>query len=240
MSKKSESRNIYKKNSDVAVIVPVYNEGSIIKTTILELEQCFNYIICVNDGSKDNTLSELRKTNCIIVNHRLNLGQGASIQSGIEYALLNSNKKYFITFDGDGQHVVDEAVSMLKHLQNNRLDIVLGSRFLHKKTNVPFYKTIILKIALLLSNKVIGLKLSDTHNGLRVFNRHVAETINLEVSGMAHATEIIYKIRDNVYNYSEFPTTINYTDYSVKKGQPIMNSINIVFDILMNRFSRKK
>jgi hypothetical protein len=174
------------------------------------------------------------------VNHRLNLGQGASIQSGIEYALLNSNKKYFITFDGDGQHVVDEAVSMLKHLQNNRLDIVLGSRFLHKKTNVPFYKTIILKIAILLSNKVIGLKLSDTHNGLRVFNRHVAETINLEVSRMAHATEIIYKIRDNAYNYSEFPTTINYTDYSVKKGQPIMNSINIVFDILMNRFSRKK
>lgn len=99
-------------------------------------------------------------------------------------------------------------------------------------------KRIILKMAIKFSNMTSGLKLTDTHNGLRVFNRTVAESMQITVPDMAHASEILEIIADKKYRYIEIPVTIEYTEYSQSKGQSIINAINIGFDTLLRKVSK--
>ena len=74
------------------------------------------------------------------------------------------------------------------------------------------------------------LGLTDAHNGLRVFDKTVAENLNLTMSGMSHASEFIALIDENHWRVAEEPVEILYTDYSLSKGQPLLNGVNIVFD----------
>jgi glycosyltransferase involved in cell wall biosynthesis len=225
-------------NKDTYVVIPVYNEATVIKGVLSKVLTSFSNVVCVDDGSRDGSSKAIKMTDAILVKHPINLGQGAAIQTGIEYALKDPNAKYFITFDADGQHSVADAERMLSYIRDNEVDIVLGSRFLGE-SNVAGLKKQVLKLAIKFSNYTTGLKLTDAHNGLRVFNRHVAENLNITMPDMAHASEITHRIVEKNFKYVELPVTIIYTDYSRAKGQSIMNAINISFDLLAHRINKK-
>ena len=127
---------------------------------------------------------------------------------------------------------------MIRTIKRDKTDFVLGSRFLGKEAvNMPKMKRIILKMAIRFSNITSGVKLTDTHNGLRVFNRKVANSIQITLPDMAHASEILEIIYRNKYTYTEVPVVIEYTDYSRGKGQSIINAVNIAFDTLLRKVS---
>lgn len=224
---------------DTYIIIPVYNEELVVRDMINDVLKCFQNVICVDDGSSDNSVSEIAKTDAELVKHPINLGQGAALQTGIEYALKYKNAKYFVTFDADGQHKLEDVENMLGYIQTHDVDVVLGSRFLGKAENIGLLKKIVLKAAVKFSNLTTGIHLTDAHNGLRVFNRHFAENVNITLPDMAHASEIIHEIKEKEFKYKELPVTIRYTDYTKSKGQSIMNAINITFDLLMRRISKK-
>jgi hypothetical protein len=94
----------------------------------------------------------------------------------------------------------------------------------------PPLKRFILRTAALLSPSSRRLGLTDAHNGLRVFGRTVADHLNLTMSGMSHASEFIKLADENHWRVVEQPVEILYTDYSLSKGQPLLNGVNIVFD----------
>jgi glycosyltransferase involved in cell wall biosynthesis len=185
----------------------------------------------------DNTRSEAEKTDAIVISHVINLGQGAAIQTGIDYA-LTLPVDYFCTFDADGQHSIDDVLAMLDVIKKEGVDIILGSRFKGRVENISRLKRIVLKCAIWFSNITSGLKLSDAHNGLRVFNRHVAKTIDLQETGYQHASEFTEKIARNNYTYLEVPNTIIYTSYSKAKGQSMLNAVNIGVDILIGKIAK--
>lgn len=223
-----------KKYPEVAVIIPVYNEGGFIAGLVHELLPLFGTVICIDDGSGDNSLAELRKTDADVLSHLANIGQGGALETGIQYALKNQAIKYFLTFDADGQHGVDDAELMIKEMRTDAYDIILGSRFL-KKNAIPPAKKVTLKLASVFTNLTTGLHLTDTHNGLRIFNRAFAEKVDLNNFGMAHSSEFLDLIKRYGFRFKEVPVTIVYTDYSRSKGQPLVNSVNILFDILFNK-----
>ena len=103
---------------------------------------------------------------------------------------------------------------------------------------MPKIKHFILKLAIRFSNATSGVKLTDTHNGLRVFNKHVADTIQITIPDMAHASEILEIVKKNKYSYTEIPVTIEYSDYSRSKGQSVIKAINIAFDTLLRKVSK--
>lgn len=220
-------------NSDVAVVIPAYNESKQIVSTIQQLKPNFNKIIVVDDGSSDRLSTVLSSLNVVCLRHAVNLGQGAALQTGITYALLNQEIKYILTFDADGQHSVDYALKLMNEIKNKNLDIILGSRFLEKSNqiSVPQKKKLVLKLGILFTRFDTGLKVTDTHNGLRIFNRIFAESLNIKHAGMAHASEILSHIKENDFTWSECPVKILYTDYSNRKGQSVFNAINIVTEI---------
>ena len=222
---------------NVAIIMPVYNEGKVIRGVLQNTLKHYKYVICVNDGSGDNSSEEIEKTDAYLVEHPINMGQGAALQTGIEFA-RQFPVEYFVTFDADGQHRLEDVKSMLGEIKSGNYDIILGSRFLGEAINMTRSKYIILKLAIWFSNATTGLKLTDTHNGLRVFNRRVAQEMQITMSDMTHASEILEIIADKQYRYKEIPVTIEYTDYSKGKGQSAINAINIGFDTLLRKIGR--
>ncbi len=223
---------------DVAFVVPVYNEAEVIGSVIAGILESCPHVVCVNDGSSDASADAILDAGAFLVNHPINMGQGAALQTGIEFARLLPGVTRFVTFDADGQHRVEDAVRMLRVLETTDVDIVLGSRFLGEAVGASRFKRVLLKAAVRFSNLTSGIRLTDAHNGLRVFNRHVADTLRITAPDMTHASEIIELIAHNKYRFVEVAVTIDYSDYSVAKGQPAVNAVNIAVDTLLRKVSR--
>jgi glycosyltransferase involved in cell wall biosynthesis len=219
-----------------AVIIPAYNEGKIIKQVIGDIRSAFPHVIVVDDGSADTTAAMAQQAGATVLRHCVNVGQGGALETGIRFA-HGRGFEYFATMDADGQHQVSDALAMLARLHQRRaeLDIVLGSRFLSARSEIGRRKRVLLWGATLLSRQLHGLALTDTHNGLRVFGRKVAERMRFSHVDMAHASDVYDIIRKYEFRFEELPVVIRYTDYSRAKGQPMLNAINILVDFLFNR-----
>jgi len=224
---------------DVAFVVPVYNEASVIGDVIAEVLEVTPNVVCVNDGSRDASAAEIVKAGGFLVDHPINMGQGAALQTGIEFARSLPGVNRFVTFDADGQHLVADAVRMIELLDAGDVDIVLGSRFLGASVGAGRMKKMLLRAAVVFSNVTSGVRLTDAHNGLRAFNRHVADTIEITAPDMTHASEIVELIARNGYRYREVPVTIHYTEYSRSKGQASVNALNIAVDTLLRKVGRQ-
>lgn len=208
---------------------------------IAGLRSVFDFVVCVDDGSADDTSVKAQHAGAYVVRHPVNLGQGAAIQTGVEFARSQPGARLFATFDADGQHRVADVVRMIERLDTADLDIVIGTRFAAPAATaaVPPLKRLVLRAAVWLSPRSRRLGLSDAHNGLRVFNRRVADRLDITMNGMSHAGEFIALIAENDWRVGEEPVEVLYTDYSKSKGQPLLNGVNIIFDgLLRKRMSR--
>ena len=216
--------------SGIWIIVPAFNEEQVIGDVVAGLRSVFANVVCVDDGSRDGTAEAALRAGAHVVPHPVNLGQGAAIQTGVEYSRRQPGTTLFATFDADGQHRVADVVTMIERISRGDVDIVIGTRFNGAPVRTPPLKRIVLRAAAWLSPSSRRLGLTDAHNGLRVFNRTVADNLNLTMSGMSHAGEFIKLIDENHWRVAEVPVEILYTDYSLAKGQPLLNGVNIVFD----------
>jgi glycosyltransferase involved in cell wall biosynthesis len=215
------------------MVIPLFNEGTVIREVVQGVSQSFANIVCVDDGSSDDSAAEARAGGAVVVSHPINLGAGAAIRTGLDYALQDPGAQYFITFDADGQHQTVDAIDMLQRLESEDLDILVGSRFLDQRTRPGFVKTIVLRTATWFERLSTGIRLTDAHNGLRAMNRHAAEKIEIHQNRMAHATEIVAEIARHELAWAEHPVHILYTDYSRGKGQSVWNSVNILSDLFV-------
>ncbi|MEJ4100610.1 glycosyltransferase family 2 protein [Corynebacterium mastitidis] len=225
-------------NEDTWLIVPCFNEGSVIGDVISQARETFPNIVAVNDGSADNSADAIHRAGAHLVNHPVNLGQGAAIQTGVEYARSQPGAHYFVTFDADGQHQVKDVLSMVDRLRTEPIDIVVGTRFGRPRSEtdqVPWIKRVVLKTVVALSPRTRRLGLTDAHNGLRAFNKKVADQLNLRMNGMSHASEFVALMDELGWHVAEQPVEILYTEYSLSKGQSLFNGVNILADELLAR-----
>lgn len=217
-------------------VVAAYNEGPKIREVVSAALTAGNVVV-VDDGSRDDTGASASDAGAHVLRHMINRGQGAALQTGIDYA-LRRGASHIVTFDADGQHRVEDAVQMISHLDLNELDVVLGSRFRGRALNMPLTRRLVLLAAVVFTNLSTGLRLTDTHNGLRVLSRRAAERIVIRQDRMAHASEILHIIADQKLRYAEVPVTIEYSAYSMRKGQRLGNATRILEDMFMQGLHR--
>jgi glycosyltransferase involved in cell wall biosynthesis len=230
-----QAHNVDQVLRETFVVVPAYNEARVIGDVVRGLLASFPNVVVVNDGSSDATAAVVKALPATVVTHLINLGQGAALQTGITHA-LERGASYVVTFDADGQHRVEDAVAAVRVLSEGGCDVVCGSRFLGTSSNIPPVRKVVLKAAVALANATTGARMTDAHNGLRALSRKAASCLDLSQSGMAHASEIISQLRAHKMVIREVPVQIHYTEYSLAKGQSSLNSINILFDLLIGRF----
>ena len=220
--------------TDAWLVIPLYNEATVVREVISQARETFPYIVVVDDGSKDDSARQAAAAGAIVVRHPVNLGQGAALQTGFSYILEKTNANYVVTFDADGQHSTTDAAAMVAAAREEELAVILGSRFLQGPSPVGRLKRLVLRTAAAVSSRTSGMHLTDAHNGLRVIRRDVLEQLDLKQNRMAHASEIIRKIGATGLPWREFPVHIVYTDYSRSKGQSLWNSVNILVDLLFS------
>jgi glycosyltransferase involved in cell wall biosynthesis len=213
--------------------MPVFNEGQVIGDVVRELRKDFVDVVCVDDGSRDNSAAEAVEAGAVVVRHAVNLGQGAALQTGLAYALRDPEMRWVVTFDADGQHQPQDALAMLERLKADEADVVFGSRFLDNRTEAGVAKRLLLRAAVAYSNLTTHVRLTDAHNGLRAMNRTAAAALDIRQDRMAHASEIVSQVGSARLRWVEHPVHILYTDYSVSKGQSMLNAINIIVDLII-------
>lgn len=221
--------------NNVYIIIPAYNEApEMVQQTISALLNFHYPVILVDDGSAI-PLCPAAHPLLQVLRHRVNLGQGASLQTGID-AALEAGAYYLISFDADGQHDPSAIPVLLKPLLENRADLVFASRFLEEgQHNAGKRRTWLLQMARRINYLFTGVLLSDAHNGLRALNREAAQKIRLKENRMAHATEILIQAKKQQLRLAEVPATVRYTDYSRQKGQSSLNSFRILFDLFLHK-----
>ncbi|WP_217584411.1 glycosyltransferase family 2 protein [Microbacterium sp. GbtcB4] len=218
---------------DTWLVVALYNEAEVIEDVVRSARESFPNIVCVDDGSTDGSATRALAGGAVVVRHPINLGQGAALQTGLQFAMSQPGAEYFVTFDADGQHRVDDAIRMVERLRSEPLDIIIGSRFLDTRTEMAWLKRVVLRTAVFFERLSTGVKLTDAHNGLRALSRTAASRITITQNRMAHASEIIAQVGRTGLRYDEQPVQIVYTDYSRAKGQSLWNSVNILSELFI-------
>ena len=218
------------------IVIPAYNEASSIGQVLASLIKAgYRSIVVVDDGSSDSTFKIASSYKVEVLKHPINRGQGAAIKTGIDFALIKG-ADILVTFDADGQHQVKDIKSMIDPIIQGKADITLGSRFIRKGTNISFLRKIYLKVGAFIIWLMYGVRLTDSHNGLRAMSRKAAEKIEIKCDKMDHASEIIDQLRKKRLRYREIPVDIIYTEYSVKHGQSyITNAFNIFFRMVFKK-----
>lgn len=223
----------------ILVVVPAYNEEAVVGRVVREIIDLGYQVVVIDDGSSDRTSQVAQEAGAVVLRHFINCGQGAAIQTGFDYA-KSFGADIVVTFDADGQYKVEEIDQIIEPLLLDQVDVVLGSRFLKPKSNIPLIKKMVLKGAIIFERIFVGLDLTDAHNGFRAFSRQTLKLIRLKQKQMAHATEIIEEIKRHQLKYLEVPVTVQYTEYSKRKGQSVFNSIKIIYDLLLSRVLGRK
>ncbi|MEM6631010.1 MAG: glycosyltransferase family 2 protein [Bacteroidota bacterium] len=220
--------------SDIFVIVPCFNEHPHVRRTLIALLKTPYQIVLIDDGSSPPIYPLVQDLKFHYLRHEENQGQGASLKTGMNYA-LNKGANLLVHFDADGQHQVTDIELLIAPILQGKTEVTLGSRFLnpHHIQAIPRSRRNLLRMARIFNGLFTGMWLSDAHNGMRAFSRRAAKEIEITKCRMAHATEILGCIKQKGFRYEEVPTHILYPTYARNKGQRAWNSVHILFDLLV-------
>jgi glycosyltransferase involved in cell wall biosynthesis len=221
----------------VWVIVAAYNEGRRLGATLAGLCRDYPNVVVVDDGSRDDTGAAALKHPVWLLQHVINCGQGAALQTGIDFALAKG-AQVLVTFDGDGQHDPNDIPALAAPVCSGEADVALGSRFLGHAEGLPPSRRLLLKLGVLFTRVFSGIKVSDTHNGFRAMSRAAAERIRITQNRMAHASEILDQIQRHGLRFVEIPVRIKYSPETLAKGQSSWNAIKIVGELFLGRLIR--
>jgi len=189
--------------------IPAFNEEENIAKIITNLKKVTDSIIVCDDGSSDMTSEIAEGLGATVIKHEKNKGYGAAINS-IFKKCNEDNVDVLVTFDADGQHRVEDLEPLLKPIIDNQSDIVIGSRFLDEKSDIPNYRKVGIKIITQVTNASIKQKLTDSQSGLRAYNKKVLQSINPSDTGMGISTEILIKASNKGFKITEVPIKILY------------------------------
>jgi len=217
-------------------VIAAYNEEKKVASVVDDVSRYVDLVIVVDDGSIDKTASVVKNKKAVVLKHCINLGQGAALQTGFDYA-KRFNPKVTITYDADGQFEAREIPKIIRPILDQQADIVLGSRFLGKTVNMSHVRKYVLKLGILFTLIFSEIKLTDTHNGFKALSEKALNSIEITQNRMAHASEIIDEIKRNNLSYVEIPVTVKYNDYSKQKGQSSLNSIKILLELISRKLN---
>jgi glycosyltransferase involved in cell wall biosynthesis len=221
----------------VWVVVAAYNEGRRLGQTLDGLRPHCPRVVLVDDGSQDDTAEVALRRDVWVLRHVINCGQGAALQTGIDFALARG-AEVVVTFDADGQHDPEEIGRLTEPVLAGRADVALGSRFLGQTVGMPWSRGLVLRLGVLFTQVFSRVRVSDTHNGFRALSRPAAAAIRITQDRMAHASEILDQVRQHRLRYCEVPVTIRYAEETLAKGQSSWNAVRIVGQLVLGRLIR--
>ncbi len=218
----------------VTVVIPAYNEAARLLAVLTGLQAAdYHHIVVVDDGSTDNTAEVAQAGGAIVIRHSINRGQGAALETGNEYC-RREGTDVVVHFDADGQFNPLDIAGAVKIIASGQAEVVLGSRFLDNRSELPWSKRhLILPISRLIERLLTGVSLTDSHNGFRVLSGRALNLIRLTQDRMAHNSECVAALKHLQLAFIEYPVEVRYHRY----GQGVSGGLKIIADWWWGRFS---
>ena len=214
----------------ITIGIPAYNEEKNIALIITKLKKITDSIIVCDDGSSDMTAEISKNLGATVISHKKNMGYGVAINSIFQKS-KELNVDLLVTFDADGQHRVEDVQKVIEPIKNNVADLVIGSRFLDKKSDVPNYRKIGIKVITKVTNASIRKKLTDSQSGFRAYNGQVLSQISPSDMGMGISTEILIKSSSKGLRIMEVPITILYSG-NTSTHNPVSHGTSVLFSTI--------
>jgi glycosyltransferase involved in cell wall biosynthesis len=224
-------------NCRIFIVIAAYDESSTARQVIERLLLVYPSVVVVDDGSTDDTYQQLEDLDLFLLRHIVNRGQGASLQTGIRFA-LQKGADVIVTFDADGQHQEKDIRALVEPILRGDCDVCLGSRFLGRAQNIPLSRRLTLKAGVVFTRVFSGIRVTDVHNGLRAFSREAAQSICITMDRMAHASELLDQLKQKKLRFEEVPVDVLYSRRSLSKGQSSWNAFKIAFDLLYRKLTQ--
>ena len=210
--------------------IPAFNEEEKIAGIILKLKKITDKIIVCNDGSSDMTGEIAQSLGAIVVTHPKNMGYGAGIRS-IFLKSKEIQADVLVTFDADGQHRIDDIKPVVEPILEDKVDIVIGSRFLEKNEQMPEYRKLGIKVITKLTNASMNDSLTDSQSGFRAYNKKVLNDIIPSDYGMGVSTEILIKASKKEFRIAEVPIIVSY-EGETSTHHPVSHGVSVILSTI--------
>ena len=225
--------NQTKKGGKIIAAMPAFNEEKFIAKTVLGCKPYVDEVVVVNDGSSDATAMIATACGATVVYHEVNKGYGAAIRTCFETA-KDMQVRAMVIIDSDGQHDPEEIKKVLEPILAEKADVSIGSRFLegHKEENIPFYRTVGMKVLDIATNQGGGMKFSDTQSGFRAYSNLAVNQIKIGNSGMSAGSEILLQVKDHGLKVEEVPITCRYDIEDTSTHNPVVHGVKVLVGII--------
>ncbi len=221
------------------ILIPAYNEERGIVRVLAQLKELYppESILVVDDGSADATAEVATKAGVKLIRHESNMGKGAALQTGFDYALKETECRSVITMDADGQHLPREVNLLIDAFKRGLGDIIVGER-IKNSTEMPLIRRLSNKVGEFFISKALGMHLRDTQSGFRLYSRRVLERVKPEHDGFEMETEILIKAAKAGFSISTVSITTVYPDEYSSHFRPVRDFYRISILVLKELFKR--
>jgi glycosyltransferase involved in cell wall biosynthesis len=211
-----------------------YDEEQSIAGVVRKAKKFVDEVVVVDDGSRDATSETAKAAGAMVINHGVNKGYGEGIKSCLEMARLKP-VDVLVILDGDGQHDPDDIPRLLAPILCGEADVVVGSRFLSDKSDMPRYRKFGINVITFLYNFGSGAKVTDAQSGFRAYSRRALDGLAITQSGMGASVEVIIKMREKGFTITEAPIRCIYHSAS-HSANPVTHGLSVALTVLKLRF----
>jgi len=211
--------------------MPAFNEEKFIAKTILGAQKYVDQVLVIDDGSTDATSEIAENLGAIVVRHEKNRGYGAAIRSIFEKA-KDLHVDALVIIDADGQHNPSDIDPLLDRLAQGDVDVVIGSRFVGKKQDIPRYRVFGMKVLDYFTSFAGAERNIDSQSGFRAYGKKAINAIRISGDGMSVGSEILIKIAENQLKIAEVPINVRYDIEDTSSQNPVSHGVSVVYNII--------
>lgn len=207
----------------LSLVIPAYNAERFLPLILEKIPKEIETIV-VDDGSKDNTKKIAERFKVKIIKHDVNKGKGAAMKTGAKHA----KGDIIIFMDADNQHDPSEINKLIKPIQENEAEFVVGVRNCRE---IPFLRRIYNTLVRLSFNIFVDKNIADPLSGFRAIKKDAFNKLNLNADGYEIDSAMIFEAVKKNINIKNIPIKVNYDS---KSNVRLFQALKLFIFILKN------
>jgi cellulose synthase/poly-beta-1,6-N-acetylglucosamine synthase-like glycosyltransferase len=207
------------------VVVPAYNEASTVGDVVAGARR-YATVVVVDDGSTDATAAVGRAAGGDVVRHRVRLGKGQALRSGIAAARARG-ATHVVTLDGDGQHDPRDLPAVLEAMRQHPRALVIGRRCDVDGTGLSRGRAHAIRVAGFFANWATGRQVVDTQSGFRVYPLAIFEDVHPRSGGFVFETEVLLDAATRGWDVIEVDVRARPRATQRSRFRPLVDGVRI-------------